>query len=248
MNLNDQIVLITGGAGAIGQHLVSTLYKQVKGLVVIDKDEERLQQLAMQYPEVKTYACDLTNGEQVVNIVARIYAENKVSVLINNAGLIHSEPLINIIKPDDRKHSFEAWDITVQSNLYATFYMTACVVDHMVLQKIKGVIISVSSIAAAGNIGQTAYSAAKAGIEAMTVTWAKELGMFGIRTAAIAPGFFDTSSTSAALSEATLNKWKKSVPLNRLGQLEELYTAIHFIITNEYYNGQTLAINGGLRI
>jgi 3-oxoacyl-[acyl-carrier protein] reductase len=248
MILSEQTVIITGGAGSIGEFLVADLYQQVNKLIVIDKDEEKLKALKEKFGAIEIYSCDLTDSNKVSETITAISQAYNVSVLINNAGFIHSEPLLNILKPAERKHSFEAWDTTIKRNLYTAFFTTASVVDEMVAKRIKGVVINISSIAAKGNIGQTAYSAAKAGIEAMTVTWAKELGMFGIRSVAIAPGFFDTTSTKDSLTEANVKKWTKSVPLNRLGGLHELASAVKFIIDNDYFNGQTLELNGGLKI
>jgi len=248
MILAEQTIVLTGGAGSIGDFLVSNLYQSASRLVVVDKNEEKLQILKNRFNNIEVYCCDLTAPEKVSETVGEIFKTNKVSVLINNAGFIHSEPLVNILKPEERKHSFIAWDETIKANLYSAFYMSATAAEQMVAQKIKGLIINISSISAKGNMGQTAYSAAKAGIEAMTITWAKELGMFGIRAAAIAPGFFDTASTQNSLSEANIKKWSKSVPLNRLGKFEELASGIRFIIENDYYNAQTLSIDGGLKI
>ena len=111
-----------------------------------------------------------------------------------------------------------------------------------------GVIINFGSIAAQGNAGQTAYAAAKAALEAMTVTWSKELGAFGIRVCAVAPGFIDTPSTHAALSTNLVDQWKRQVPLRRLGTPAEVAHAVRFILENDYYNGQVLHLDGGLRI
>jgi 3-oxoacyl-[acyl-carrier protein] reductase len=118
----------------------------------------------------------------------------------------------------------------------------------MVSKRQKGVIINISSISAKGNAGQSAYSAAKAAINALTVTWSKELGMFGIRCNAIAPGFFDTDSTHQELDESKLKAYQKNTPVGRLGKTDEIVDAIEFIIGNDYYNGSILELDGGLVI
>jgi 3-oxoacyl-[acyl-carrier protein] reductase len=118
----------------------------------------------------------------------------------------------------------------------------------MIFKKRKGVIINISSISAQGNVGQSAYSASKAGVEALTKTWSKELAMFGIRSTCIAPGFFDTPSTKEKVNTHMLEKWEKSIPLKRLGNLDELLTSVEFIIANDYFNGKILSIDGGLNL
>jgi 3-oxoacyl-[acyl-carrier protein] reductase len=105
-----------------------------------------------------------------------------------------------------------------------------------------------SSISARGNAGQSAYSAAKAGVNALTRTWAKELSGLGLRFVSIAPGFLDTSSTREALSDANLTKLKGQIPLRRLGEAEHVYQTVRFIVENDYVNGTVLEIDGGLVI
>jgi 3-oxoacyl-[acyl-carrier protein] reductase len=118
----------------------------------------------------------------------------------------------------------------------------------MLRRRKKGVVINLSSISAHGNPGQSAYSAAKAGVNALTRTWAKELGGFGIRFVSIAPGFLDTASTRAALSEPILSRLQEQIPLRRLGEVEHIYQTVRFIIENDYVNGTVLEIDGGLTV
>ena len=249
MNISESIILITGGAKGIGNHLAVSFSGAAKKVIVIDKDQEALDAIDKR-SGISCYACDLTDPEQVSKTIEVVFNEcGNINVLINNAGLIHSEPLLNIIKRDDPKHSIENWKKTIDTNLNAVFYVTVNVVEKMYQKRIKnGVIINISSISAQGNMGQSAYSAAKAAVEAMTKTWSKELGMFKIRSAAIAPGFFNTESTKNSLSENVLSKWEQSVPLKRLGNLDEIVSGAKFIIENDYFNGKILSIDGGLTI
>jgi 3-oxoacyl-[acyl-carrier protein] reductase len=248
MNLAEQTVLISGGAGALGSFLCGYLYEEVAHIILIDRSEIPLEEIKKRYPRISTICCDLTDGAAVTAAIDKLKEEHTVSVLINNAGLIHSLPLINLFDRERGYHDFAAWDEVVRSNLHSAFHLTACVASAMAKKRTKGVIINISSIAAQGNVGQSAYSAAKAGIEALTVTWAKELGMFKIRCACIAPGFMDTPSTHSSLNEATIDKWKKSVPLGKLGEIDELGKATRYIIESDYFNGRLLALDGGLRI
>ena len=126
--------------------------------------------------------------------------------------------------------------------------MTSVVVEQMVMHRSKGVIVNISSISACGNEGQTAYSAAKAGVNAMTVTWSKELGPMGIRCNAISPGFIDTDSTHNALKEKIIAHIHSNTPLRRLGQVEEVSQAVASVIANDFINGVILNVDGGLKI
>ena len=105
-----------------------------------------------------------------------------------------------------------------------------------------------SSISAVGNAGQTAYSAAKAGLIALTKTWSKELGAFGIRSVAIAPGFIDTKSTSFALNDGIKKHILKNTPLKKLGNINDITKSILFAIENDFLNGTVIDVDGGLTI
>lgn len=249
MNLAEQVILITGGANGIGRYLVQDLGPDARKLLVLDKDKAALEDLAAEYDAGAFYTCDLTNYSEVQNTVGSIYrGEHEPTVLINNAGLIHSEPLVNLVAENERKHDIGNWHRTLDANLTSVFYATVCVAEQMMARRTKGLIINMSSISAGGNAGQSAYSAAKAGVNALTVTWSKELGVFGIRSAAIAPGFIDTSSTQTSMNEAQLKSWQKKTPLRRLGKLEEIARAIRFIIGNDFFNGRILQLDGGLKL
>ncbi len=247
MDIANQNILITGGGRGIGYALARDLARNANKVIVLDKEKELLDQLQKETPSIVAYQANLTDLNQVHSTVANIFSEQeKVNVLVNNVGLIHSEPLINILSKEDKKHSIDNWHKTIDINLNTTFYMTSHVVEQMVTKRQKGVVINISSISAKGNAGQSAYSAAKAAINALTVTWSKELGMFGIRCNAIAPGFFDTDSTHQALDESKIKAYQKNTPVGRLGKTDEIVDAIEFIIGNDFYNGSILELDGGL--
>lgn len=247
MKLNESNILITGGASGLGKTMAMQLASTAANVIVVDRNEEALAQLAAECPGINCYTADLTNYDAVQNLVASIFQKfGKLNVLVNNAGIIHSEPLINILSRPDTKHNLENWRKTIDINLNAVFYVTVNVAEQMVKTRSKGVIINISSISSYGNMGQSAYAATKAAINALTVTWSKELGMFGIRCAAIAPGFIDTPSTRAALTEAKITAYKNATPIRRMGTTDELLHAVVFIIENDFYNGDILDLNGGL--
>jgi Dehydrogenases with different specificities (related to short-chain alcohol dehydrogenases) len=247
MNLSGTHVLVTGGGRGLGRHLVERFAGEAGRVAVFEKDEAALADLAATHPAINRYNCDVTNPATVMNAIVAMENDGfEIDVLVNNAGLIHSAPLINLLEKNDRVHSTAAWQQVLAANLSSVFYVTGRVVDHMLKRRKKGVVVSLSSISAHGNAGQSAYSAAKAGVNALTRTWAKELGGFGIRFVSIAPGFLDTASTREALSEAILSKLKEQIPLRRLGEVEHIYQTVRFIIENDYVNGTVLEIDGGL--
>jgi 3-oxoacyl-[acyl-carrier protein] reductase len=109
------------------------------------------------------------------------------------------------------------------------------------------VIVNISSISRAGNAGQSNYSAAKSGVESMSVVWAKELARYGIRVGALAPGFTQTDIL-ASMRPEVLERLMAPVPLRRLGRPEEMAQSVLFIFENDFFTGRCLEVDGGLRL
>lgn len=250
MKIAGSRVLITGGGSGIGRFLVERLESEPAEVCVLEVDAARCTELReASGGRIKTWQCDVTDPAAVDAALQAIFDTGfEPNVLINNAGIIHSEPLVNMLSRSERVHSRESWRRVMAADLDSVFYVTSSVVDRMLAKRSKGVVISISSISAHGNPGQSAYSAAKAGVNALTRTWAKELGGLGLRFAAIAPGFIDTPSTRAALSEAALTRLQQQIPLRRLGELESIYLAVRHVIENDYLTGTVLEVDGGLVI
>ncbi len=242
MDIRGKAVIVAGGAGSIGAVIAGALRDKGANVAIVDLHAADLSSDAG-----LSVRADLANDEDFARALESVVAKlGKVSALVNCAGLIHSEPLISLSDPAARRHRIETWDATIRSNLTATFVPATRVAEHMATTRTKGVIVTFSSIAAAGNPGQTAYAAAKAGIEAMTTVWARELGPLGIRAVAIAPGFVATDSTKAAMSDAALAELKRRTPLLRLGKAEEIASTVAFVIENDFITGTTIAVDGGL--
>lgn len=247
MKIEGTHVLLTGGGRGLGRHMADRLAAEGAKVWVLERDTALCVEL--QAAGLQALACDVTDPAAVDAALESAEAQGAAfEVLINNAGVIHSEPLVNMLSRGERVHSRDSWRATLAANLDSVFYVSSRVVDRMMAQRIKGVVVSVSSIAAQGNAGQSAYAAAKAGVNALTRSWAKELGPLGYRFAAVAPGFIDTPSTRAALSEAIVDQLKKKIPLRRLGEAESVYQAVRQIIENDYLNGLVLDVDGGLTL
>lgn len=247
MELQGKNVIVTGGARGIGRALVEKLLaKQVK-VCVFDINRPGLEQLRSDYPEIDCVECDLTDHKMVETCVASA-SERKgaIHVLVNNAGFLYSEPLVKLSSTGILKHDPAMWEKTIAANLNSVFYMTSSVVERMIMTRTKGVIINISSVSACGNAGQSAYSAAKAGVNALTAVWARELGMMGIRVASVAPGFTNTESTNEVMSQANLQEILKRVPLRRLGKPGEIVDGIIAVIENDFFNGKVFELDGGL--
>jgi 3-oxoacyl-[acyl-carrier protein] reductase len=250
MNIAGASVLVTGGARGIGRQLVESFIRDGARVGAFELNDESCAELKTAFGDtVGVWRCNVADADSVDQAVLLAAKDGfQADVLINNAGIIHSEPLINLSVHGDRAHSRDNWRKVLSVDLDSVFYVTSRIVDQMVARRCKGVVISISSVSAAGNPGQSAYSAAKAGVNALTRTWAKELGPLGLRFVAIAPGFLDTDSTRSALSETVLTKLQQQIPLRRLGAPETIYQTARHIVENDYLTGSVVEVNGGLSL
>lgn len=246
MKVEGAIAIVTGGAQGLGLAIAQRLAQQGAVVVAADRNAAALAKLDGLF---QTVVMDVTDPEQVQRSVSEVVARNgRVDILVNNAGVIFSEPFVNLMNPAGIMHDYGRFRAALSVNLDSVFIVTAAVVEHMVKGRTKGTIVNISSISANGNEGQTAYAAAKAGVNAMTATWAKELGRWGIRTNAVAPGFIATESTHEALSESALKHIRSNTPLRRLGQADEVARAVVSLVENDFINGAVLNVDGGLTI
>lgn len=246
MEVKGAVALVTGGAQGLGLAIACRLADEGATVVVADRNAEALSALPQ---GVEGAAMDVTDSGQVKAVVAGIVERHgRLDILVNNAGVIFSEPFVNIMNPAGIMHDYGRFRASLTVNLDSVFIVTSAVVEQMVKRRTKGAIVNISSISACGNEGQTAYSAAKAGVNAMTVTWSKELGRWGIRSNAVAPGFIGTDSTRRALNETVLKHIQGSTPLRRLGQADEVAQAVIALVENDFINGAILPVNGGLSI
>lgn len=246
MKIEGAVALVTGGSRGLGLAIATHLHQCGANVIVADRDAEATSHLPEHFGR---HVLDVTRPDDAKAVVAAIADKHgRIDILVNNAGVIFSEPLVNILNPAGMMHDYQRYRDCLTVNLDSVFIMTSAVVELMVRRRTRGAIVNISSISASGNEGQTAYSAAKAGVNAMTVTWSKELGRMGIRCNAVAPGFIATESTRAALSESVLKHIQAETPLRRLGQADEVAKAVAAAIENDFMNGVILNVNGGLTI
>ena len=167
--------------------------------------------------------------------------------LVNNAGILRDGLLVKSEgKKIINKMSLDDWQSVINVNLTGVFLCGREAAQHMIKTGSNGCIINISSISRRGNFGQTNYSAAKAGVAALTKVWAKELAKYNIRTNAIAPGLVNTEMVKNMRPEI-LEKGIKKVPLRRLCNPEEIAHTSIYIAENDYLNGAIIEVDGGPR-
>jgi 3-oxoacyl-[acyl-carrier protein] reductase len=253
MQLKDKVVAVTGGGRGIGKSIATAFAARGAHIALLDLNAPDLEstraELEAKGARVTTAIVNVSNEEQVSQALDAVVAGfGRLDVLVNNAGITKDALLVKVKDGEVvGKMSLAQWQSVIDVDLTGVFLCTREAAERMIRLGNGGVIINISSISRAGNHGQTNYSAAKAGVAAMTVVWAKELARHRIRTGSIAPGFTRTDILSAMTPE-TLEKVTAPVPLKRLGMPEEVAHAAVFIAENDFFTGRCLDVDGGLRL
>jgi 3-oxoacyl-[acyl-carrier protein] reductase len=253
MELQDKVIAITGGGRGLGRAMAVQFAERGAKLALVDLDQEALDVTASMCEELgaqaRTYQGNVANEQSVVELFERIAADfGALHGLINNAGITRDGLFVKVKDGQVvNKMSLEQWQQVVDVNLTGTFLCGREATVQMIRTNSQGVILNISSISRHGNMGQTNYTATKAGVQAMAVTWAKELARYGIRAAAIAPGYIGTEMVMAMKEEAR-EKIAGMIPAKRLGRPEEIAKTAVFIFENDYINGRCLEVDGALRV
>lgn len=252
MNLQDKVVAITGGGQGLGRSMAVYLAHKGAQIAIIDLSQEHMDETKRQVEaagsKACTYLCNVANEEQVEETFDAIIGQmGGLHGLINNAGILRDGLLVKVKDGEITKMTLAQWQAVIDVNLTGVFLCGREAAIRMIKHGEGGCIINISSISRSGNMGQTNYSAAKAGVATMAVAWAKELARYGIRANAIAPGFIATEMTSSMKPEA-LEKMTAGIPLKRMGQPEDIANAVAFLLENDYMSGRVVEVDGGLRI
>ncbi|MFA0811071.1 SDR family oxidoreductase [Microbulbifer epialgicus] len=253
MQIAGSIVAITGAGQGLGRAMAVYLAECGARLALIDVNEEGLGETVSSCEkfgaEARSYLFNVAKEEEVDKGFVQIAEDfGGLQVLINNAGIMRDGMLLKCKegKVTDRM-SLSQWQSVIDVNLTGVFLCGRAAAGIMAESGKGGVMVNISSLSRAGNMGQTNYSASKAGVAAMTVTWARELARYGVRVAAIAPGFIGTDMV-AQMRPEILESLVKQVPLRRLGEQEEIASTVKFILENDYVTGRVLDVDGGARI
>ena len=253
MRFKDKVTVVTGGANGIGRSVAEQFAKDGARVAIWDLADEAGEKLAREINdrnEVALYRhVNVTQAEDVDAAVEELVGEwGKIDILINNAGILRDSQLVKVKDGETQKRmSDEMFDMVIDVNLRGVFICTRAVSPHMIQQK-RGVILNASSVVGLyGNFGQTNYVATKAGVIGMTKVWARELGRYGIRVNAIAPGFIATEMVMA-MPEKILDGMKQHTPLGRLGEPQDIANAYAFLASDQasFISGTVLSVDGGI--
>jgi 3-hydroxyacyl-CoA dehydrogenase / 3-hydroxy-2-methylbutyryl-CoA dehydrogenase len=252
VRVDGSAALVVGGASGLGEATVRRLHAGGANVVVADLNEERGAELVGALQERAVFVpTDVTDADQVkraVDVAAELEGGLRISVCC--AGIGWAERVVSKRGP----HTLEPFETVIRINLIGTFNVLRLAAAAMASQEPtrsgeRGVCVNTASIAAFdGQIGQIAYSASKGGIVAMTLPAARDLAVAGVRVCTIAPGTFDTPLL-AALPEENRHALAAAIPFPaRLGQPDEFAALAAHIVENEMLNGETIRLDGALRM
>lgn len=240
-NLQGKVSIVTGASGGIGGSIARKLHQQGAHVVISGTNAQALKELASELKDrVTVKLCDLNSDESIENLIESTYLEhNKLDILICNAGITRDNLSLRMNMDD--------FDIVLKINLRSTFLLNKMAIKKMIKQR-SGRIINISSVVGfTGNLGQANYTAAKAGMVAMSKSFAQEVASRNVTVNCIAPGFISTNMTDK-LSDQVKDELVKKIPAAKFGTPEDVAAGVLFLASDEanYITGQTIHINGGM--
>ncbi len=252
MKLSDLKIIVSGGAQGMGRHFALRLAEAGATVAIGDVNEAGLAEtveLVKGPGKIVARKLDVSNEEDVAAFVDWAHgAMGGLNGLINNAGILRDGLLVKKDRETGAvvKMSKEQWDAVIGVNLTGATFLARDVVAKMVETGTKpGVIVNMSSIARHGNRGQSNYTAAKSALAANTKTWSLEFARFGIRVGAIAPGMIETPMTQG-MNQKARDALVSMIPVGRIGEPEDIWLAVKFVLECDYFNGRTIDVDGGL--
>ncbi len=253
MQIKNNTFVITGAAQGLGEAIALRLASHGARLALLDVNAEPLERTLESCrhagSDCRGFICNVADENDVSRSFEMIGEQlGPIVGLVNNAGILRDGMLVKV-KDDEivDRMSLQQWQQVIDINLTGVFLCGREAATHMIRHGQGGVMVNISSISRAGNTGQSNYAAAKAGVVALSTTWARELARYRIRSVAIAPGVFETEMVASMKPEAH-ERITSAVPLQRTGTVEELAHGVEFIIENDYYSGRILELDGGLRL
>lgn len=250
MRLENKVALITGGAAGIGKATAERFVEEGAKVVICDVAEQVGQETVKTLgPDARFYKVNVTSRQDVQAWVDDVFAKyGRIDVLVNNAGIVRDAQLVKVKDGVLTGQMSEAdFDLVISINLKGVFNCTQAVAPYMIKQG-GGVILNASSVVGLdGNFGQTNYVATKAGVIGMTKVWAREMGKYGIRVNAVAPGFTATEIIKA-MPDKVIEGMKARTPLGRMGQPRDIANAYLFLASDDasFITGEVLRVDGGI--
>ena len=241
INLKNTNIILTGATGGIGNSILEKLINAEANVLATGTNEEKLNEIKNKYQSVKIEKFDISKHKEIENFINTISdeMENKIDILINNAGVTNDNLSIRMKE--------EEWKRVIDINLTSTFLLSKNVIKKMLKNK-KGKIINITSVVGhTGNIGQANYTASKAGLVAMSKSFALEYGKKNININCVSPGFIKTDMTDK-IEKNYQEILKSRIQLDRFGDPKDVANTVLFLCSNlsDYITGETIHVNGGM--
>ena len=240
-DLKENNIIVTGATGGIGNSIIKKLYDAGANILATGTKNEKLEELKKKFQNIQILKFDISQIDNLENFIENATKQlgGKLDCVVNNAGITQDNLAIRM--------SIEEWKKVIDVNLTSTFLISKFAIKKMLKNK-KGKIINITSVVGhTGNLGQTNYTASKAGIVAMSKSLAIEYAKKNININCISPGFIKTAMTNKIdekFKEVIISK----IPSARLGEPEDVANAVIFLASpqSDYINGETLHVNGGM--
>ena len=240
-DLKNKNIIVTGASGGIGNAIVKSFYDYGANVLASGTKMEKLEELKSKFKNIKIIKFDISQSDKIEDFIENASNElgGNLDCVVNNAGITKDNLAIRM--------SLEEWKKVIDINLTSTFLLSKFAIKKMLKNK-SGKIINITSVVGhTGNLGQTNYTASKAGIVAMSKSLAIEYAKKNININCISPGFIKTAMTDKIdekYKEVILSK----IPSARLGEPEDIANAVIFLASNQsnYINGETIHVNGGM--
>ena len=252
MNIEGKIAVITGGASGLGKAAAKNIIAKGGRVAVLDLNKNLADQTAAELVQAKAYQVNVTDDESVKRAIESVKSDfGSIHININCAGVGASSRTVG----KDGALDINKFNFIIQVNLVGTFSVLSKCAAIMQLNKPedealeKGVIINTASVAAfEGQIGDVSYSASKAGVVGMTLPIARDLSRQGIRICTISPGVFDTRMMATSSDQVRDSLTDMVQHPKRMGMPSEFALLCEQIVENPYLNGETIRLDGGIRV
>ena len=240
-DLKDKNVIVTGASGGIGNSIIKKFSENGSNILASGTRVEKLEELKTKFKNVKILPFDISQNDKIEDFIDNATNElnGKLDCIVNNAGITKDNLAIRM--------NFDEWKKVIDVNLSSTFLLSKFAIKKMLKNK-SGKIINITSVVGhTGNLGQSNYTASKAGVIAMSKSLAIEYTKKNINVNCISPGFINTAMTDK-LDEKFKEVIVSKIPSARLGEPEDVANAVLFLASSQsdYINGETLHVNGGM--
>ena len=241
IDLKDKNIIITGATGGIGNSIVEMLFKCHANILATGTNKDKLEKLKDRFENIQIMPFDISEHEKIEEFLNEATQKlgGSLYCTVNNAGITLDNLAIRM--------NIDEWKKVLDINLTSTFLMSKFSIKKMLKNKCGKIINITSVVGHTGNVGQSNYSASKAGIIAMSKSLANEYAKKNININCISPGFISTAMTDK-IDEKFKENIISKIPNNRLGKPEDIANAVFFLASNlsDYINGETIHVNGGM--